>query len=109
MVATMIQQSDPLPTFNKARSMLCLEETSRSQQSSDSSAGSVLVAPSVPSAQQPSSMPPHTYVPNSVNFGSNAPIYSRGGGNYRNRGKRTNWRGGRGVQNFGRGGGRINF
>ncbi|WOH12249.1 hypothetical protein DCAR_0831751 [Daucus carota subsp. sativus] len=96
MVATMIQQSDPLPTFNKARSMLCLEETSRSQQSSDSSAGSVLVAPSVPSAQQPSSMPPHTYVPNSVNFGSNAPIYSRGGGNYRNRGKRTN-RGGRGV------------
>ncbi|WOG91879.1 hypothetical protein DCAR_0311134 [Daucus carota subsp. sativus] len=50
MVAMMIQQSDPLPTFNKARSMLCLEETSRSRQSSDSSAGSVLVAPSVPFA-----------------------------------------------------------
>ena len=83
MVATVIQQLDPLPTFNKARSMLCLEETSRFQQSSNSSASSIFVAPSLPTAQQSLSMPPHTYVPNHVNYSSNAD-----GGNNRGRGKR---------------------
>ncbi|KAJ9537898.1 hypothetical protein OSB04_030631 [Centaurea solstitialis] len=33
-IATMIQQADPLPSFNKARSQLLLEETRRSKQES---------------------------------------------------------------------------
>lgn len=107
IVVTVIQQSDSLPTFNKARSMLCLEETSHSQQSPNSSTGFVLVAPSLLTAQQSSSMPSHTYIPNHVSYSFNAPNYSRGGGS--NRGKKNNWRGERVGRNIGRGAGRFNF
>ncbi|KAL8115024.1 hypothetical protein AgCh_021740 [Apium graveolens] len=95
--------------FNKARSMLCIEETSHSQQSLDSSTGSVLVAPSLPIALQSSSMPPHTYIPNNAGYSSNALNYSCDGGKNRGRGKKSNWCGGRVGRNTGKGAARFNF
>ncbi|XP_020259707.1 uncharacterized protein LOC109836256 [Asparagus officinalis] len=58
-VATIIEQSNPLPSFYKARSMLLLEETRRNR---SISTGTALVAASRPSAPPAAttSSPPHT-------------------------------------------------
>ncbi|KAL7600255.1 uncharacterized protein LOC111897237 [Lactuca sativa] len=52
-VATVIQQSDPLPNFNKARSQLLLEETRRNNQDSHLQQAMITQQPDQPISDTP--------------------------------------------------------
>lgn len=83
-IATFIQQSDPLPSFNKARSQLALEETRRLKQ--ESHTPQVLVT-------QKSDTPPATESPPT----RDQPLHSDRGssrGGFRGRGRGRSGRGG---------------
>ncbi|KAJ9554477.1 hypothetical protein OSB04_018522 [Centaurea solstitialis] len=83
-IATFIQQSDPLPSFNKARSQLLLEETRHTKQ--ETHAQHALVTQRIDSTHTPSDAPPPRSTPN------NRRGHTRGGrtpnrGTYRGRGR----------------------
>lgn len=96
-VATIIQQSDPLPSFTTARSRLLLEESRQSHESLPSTQ-SFIAHHETPSPTQPQT---HN------NFGGNNNHNNSGGSAYRGRNShRGGGRGGRNNRGGRRGGGR---
>ncbi|XP_074374667.1 uncharacterized protein LOC141715081 [Apium graveolens] len=92
-VATFIQQSDPLPPFYKARSMLVLEETSRAKRTANNTNNAALLA-TVPSAQSVTTYPktgqPNTHYNNIRGRINQTPNHHNGHGrsnNIRGRGR----------------------
>ncbi|KAI3684681.1 hypothetical protein L6452_33906 [Arctium lappa] len=81
-IATLIQQSDPLPSFHKARSQLLLEETRRAKQDAHTQQALVM---------HPTACNPTTTLPQA----DHPPQHNGTGGRGRCRG-RQQWRGGRG-------------
>ncbi|KAJ9547690.1 hypothetical protein OSB04_020233 [Centaurea solstitialis] len=97
-VATIIQQSDPLPPFYKARSMLTLEETRKAQQSTHATAPAAALYTSTPhpfadgkAAQQPPMSSPITHYDNNIDNRSNNRGRGRGRGRGRSRGGRGSY------------------
>lgn len=91
-VATIIQQTDPLPSFYEARSRLILEETRKAKQ-----ANTAAIA-----AGQPFSPPLHR----TIILDNNSSFISHGHGMSNGRGRSGGRTGGRGRGNGGRGRGR---
>lgn len=87
-LATIIQQSDPLPPFYKARSMLTLEKTRQTQQAVTTNAIDTALMSSTVSSRQtdpPSSQNPRGQ--NSFHRGSNNSQRGRGGRDRENGGR----------------------
>ena len=92
-VASIIQQSDPLPPFYKARSMLTLEESRKSQQLGSSSSSALLAADNPP-------------VPNDTTIDPTPPSHHRHSSTPSARGRGRGGRSGRTHGGRGRGRGR---